>query len=129
MNCNREYTLFAKGETLTHDIVNEINRWLEDRKLIDWVLCRGEYIGEAEEANERIGEWASAGLCWWETETYQLGYADDMRDLSIAFPDITFNLYCEGNEREDVWDGYWLNGECEMCWGRLEIPEPTRIKW
>lgn len=117
------HTLTAKSKTLTPELIEEINEWLAKRQVIDYALRKGEYCGECAETCERWSEWEDAGECSW----YE--HREDMEALSKAFPDITFCLHGEGDSREDVWDEYWLNGDCERCQAVLEIPEPTRIKW
>lgn len=122
MNLNREYEMFAKGAKLDAKIVQQINEWLEQRRLLGWVFTNGDFFPDTKNAH-----WQSYDLAWWEAEGKQRGYERDMADLSEAFPDITFCLCAHGEERDDIWDGYWLNGDCEMCYGM--IPWPQRIEW
>ena len=135
MNLTRNYEMYAQGDTLTPEVVDRINLWLEERHIIGWALRRGVYGGgeyeaeyEAEDLRDGYAEWYTDGSAWWESDEGN-GYEVDMTDLSLAFPDVTFCLHAEGTERDDVFDGYWLNGDHEMCWCHFEIPDPVRIKW
>ena len=48
----------------------------------------------------------------------------DMMKLSKAFPDETFVLYGEGEEKGDLWKGYYKNGKMEICRAQIIYPEP-----
>lgn len=41
-------------------------------------------------------------------------YDHDMCLLSKRFPDILFCLHGEGEDRDDIWDAYYLNGKTEF---------------
>lgn len=41
-------------------------------------------------------------------------YSHDMCLLSKKYPGILFHLCGEGEDRDDVWDAYYLNGEMEF---------------
>lgn len=134
MNMTRCYEMYAQGDGLTRDVVGKINDWLKARHIIGWALRRGVYGGNEyeieteEELRDGWAEWESYDSVEWEGDEDE-SYEDVMTDLSFAFPDVTFCLHAEGTGRDDVFDGYWLNGDHEMCWCHFEIPEPVRIKW
>ena len=111
------HTMSAKGKTLTPELVEEINKWLEERRIIGYALDEGDFI---------MGGFASwdyhNNVKWYE-------HPEDMEALSKAFPEVTFCLHGDGEYKHDEWDEYWLNGECERCQAQVHIPEPTRIKW
>ncbi len=47
----------------------------------------------------------------------------EMLALSVAFPDVTFRLYGEGEERDDVWQTYYKNGKMIKYTATIEIPD------
>lgn len=58
---------------------------------------------------------------WYEHEK-------EMRDLSIEFPDILFKLHGEGEENEDVWDKYFMNGKMQYCPVQMLLPPFDKMK-
>lgn len=50
---------------------------------------------------------------------------DDMIEVSKQFPDITFILYGEGEDSDDIWKAYYKNGEMEAIQARVIFDEPT----
>lgn len=56
-------------------------------------------------------------------------YKDDMIDISKQFHDMVFKLHGEGEDREDIWDAYFKNGECEICDYLITKPMPKKIAW
>ena len=59
----------------------------------------------------------------WYDHTY------DMLKLSKAFPKVMFKLSGDGEERDDMWHEYFLNGNSELCTAQVIYPEPTEIDW
>lgn len=51
---------------------------------------------------------------------------DDMLKLSKMFPDVTFVLYGEGEERDDNWVTYYKNGDSEFCGAQIVYDRPTK---
>ncbi|TCM89639.1 hypothetical protein EV294_112104 [Paenibacillus sp. BK033] len=43
------------------------------------------------------------------------GHEDDMRELSIKYPEHTFELRGEGEEAGDIWRKYFKNGKMQYC--------------
>lgn len=56
-------------------------------------------------------------------------YDYDMKEISLAYPDITFVLSGEGEEVGDMWKAYYNNGESERINAELVYPEPTNVKF
>lgn len=52
---------------------------------------------------------------WYEHEK-------EMRDLSKEFPDVVFKLHGEGEENEDIWDKYFMNGKMQYCHAQMLLP-------
>lgn len=42
-------------------------------------------------------------------------HASDMTLLSIRFPNLLFLLHGEGENHDDVWNKYYLNGKEQIC--------------
>lgn len=40
---------------------------------------------------------------------------EDMRLLSKEFPDILFKLHGKGEDNEDIWDKYFMDGKMQYC--------------
>ena len=59
----------------------------------------------------------------WYDHTY------DMVKFSKLFPNITFKLHGEGEERDDNWNKYFHDGKSEECIGKIIYPNPIEIEW
>lgn len=53
--------------------------------------------------------------CWQNLEDTWYDYEQDMLDLSTQFPDVLFSVYCEGDDRDDIWTRYFKNGLTQLC--------------
>ena len=58
-----------------------------------------------------------------EMKWYDHNY--DMLEISKMFPDITFILYGEGEDHDDLWRAYYRNGEMEVVTARIIFDEPV----
>lgn len=47
---------------------------------------------------------------------------DDMMRLSGRFPDILFSLHGDGENHEDMWETYYLNGRMQYCEAEITYP-------
>lgn len=47
---------------------------------------------------------------------------EDMMRLSGRFPDILFSLHGNGENQEDMWDAYYLNGRMQYCGAKITYP-------
>ena len=50
-------------------------------------------------------------------------YKDDMKKLSLKFPDIYFLLYGAGEEQGDVWKAYFCNGKAQIIKATLTFKD------
>lgn len=50
-------------------------------------------------------------------------YKDDMRKLSLAFPNTYFLLYGTGEEQGDVWKAYFYNGKVQIIKATLSFKD------
>ena len=53
------------------------------------------------------GGWCAYGK-WYEHE-------DDLKKLSLLFPDVVFRVYGDGEESDDIWYKYFKNGKVQYC--------------
>jgi len=51
-------------------------------------------------------------------------YEADMRKLSVAVPDVCFELHGEGEEQHDLWISYFLNGKMQRCEAKVSVVYP-----
>ena len=64
-----------------------------------------------------------------EEECKWYNHEEDMINLSKRFPDMTFCLEGEGEDREDMWRKYFHNGIVDYCPAHISYPSPTKIDW
>lgn len=57
-----------------------------------------------------------AGFTWYN-------HRQDMVKLSAAFPKILFTLWGGGDETDDLWKEYYLNGECQVVQATITYPD------
>lgn len=63
--------------------------------------------------------------CWCFEESLKwYDHTNDMIEISKQFPNITFILDGEGEERSDIWREYYCNGEWEGVDAEIIFPEP-----
>ena len=82
------------------------------------IFCESEYYEYDHEASFRVCDEAK-----WYDHTY------DMMKFSKIFPNVVFKLHGDGEERDDMWDEYYHNGEVEECRVQIIYPEPCSIEW
>lgn len=51
-------------------------------------------------------------------------HKQDMIELSKMFPLCRFILEGQGEEPDDMWREYYLNGYCQVAYARIEYDEP-----
>ena len=57
---------------------------------------------------------------WYEHEK-------DLREFSSRHGNILFTLHGEGEENEDIWNKYFLNGKCQVAKAEIRIA-PFNVK-
>lgn len=55
----------------------------------------------------------------WNAWTTWYDWEDDMILLSRKFPTVLFRLHGDGDDSEDLWEAYFLDGKVQMCPGRV----------
>ena len=86
-------------------------------------------LDEIEEFLKSDKEHYFAGLEFSEGATYCANmkwydHEDDMKQLSNQFRDILFELEGRGEEDDDRWIKYFLNGKMQVCTARISIIYP-----
>lgn len=83
--------------------------------------------GNSEEIQEAINQKSGYGrvdedsIKWYNCEK-------DMRDVSIAFPNIVLTVSGEGEESGDIWKGYFKNGKGFISKAKLSFEEFDEAK-
>lgn len=77
----------------------------------------------------QVFEWGNAddgysGYCKW------YNFKDDMELLSARFPQILFHLRGHGEDQEDMWEAWYLNGGSQYCPATITYPpfDPLKLK-
>ncbi len=57
-------------------------------------------------------------------------HEDDMLEVSKQFPNVLFCLHGQGDDSEDIWDEYFLNGKSQYCRAEITIPpfDPAKLQ-
>lgn len=58
---------------------------------------------------------------WYDHDDHMLG-------ISTSYPNILFRLYGEGDEKEDLWFTYYLNGKMQHCPAEFTFPKFDETK-
>ena len=56
-------------------------------------------------------------------------HTEDMVEVSKQFPELTFVLYGEGEDSEDIWCEYFNNGDFEVTHAEIVYPQPNNPKF
>jgi hypothetical protein len=81
----------------------------------------GIFAGSIEEElahSSKYDQWsAEESHKWYE-------YDQDMKALSLKFQDVIFMLHGEGEDEDDKWNKYYLNGRVQVCHAIVLIEYP-----
>jgi flavoprotein len=47
----------------------------------------------------------------------------DLKEFSKKYPEVLFELSGEGEESDDIWKKYFLNGKVQLCSAQIIFPE------
>lgn len=55
---------------------------------------------------------------------------EDMKKISLEYPDTLFTLEGEGANNEDMWKAYFLNGKMQICNAKITFDayDPNKLK-
>lgn len=87
----------------------------EGDKTIAEILNENEDFGGLDYAVDSDGE-TSDSVKWYKHEA-------DTLELSVKYPDITFQLNGEGEDQGDVWRKYFRNGKVVSVYAQITFPE------
>ena len=77
--------------------------------------------------NEKSHKYGLSFYCWDAQKWYEC--EDDMCSISAKFPDVVFKITGEGEEWNDKWNMYFVNGCSEYVPYIIEEGTPESIKW
>lgn len=92
-----------------------------DEAVTYYIGTRSEGDIDMFEALERDGSYKQA----WSWRRYE----EDMRTMSLTFMNVIFVLYGAGENVEDLWVGYSLNGKWQKCEAKIVYPAVDPEGW
>lgn len=110
------YNLEARGN-INKQIQQEITKALDDMDILNYALWDPGF-----EDIESLNWYSCDDVKWYE-------HQGQMKELSLKFPDITFELQGKGEEEDDYWREYYHDGMLEFCPGKVVYAEPETICW
>lgn len=102
-----DYEIFPvkdNREPLSADQILAIQNFVEATKIDGWSYLSDVWYGRGTQ------------LTWYE-------HQKDMIKLSAAFPDVLFTLWGCGQETDDQWKEYYLDGKCQVARGVITYPD------
>lgn len=102
---------------------NSILHALKERELLSDEETSGVFDEKKYYPDSHSAYFEAYEECKWYDHEY------DMVKFSKLFPDVTFKLSGEGEERDDMWRKYFHNGECEECAVHITYDKPRFIEW
>lgn len=95
-------------------------------EILQWIVSKNLYAFDNE-------YYAYGGDDEYEFATHDVmkwyDYDKDMIELSKLYPEATFRLSGDGEDRDDMWMCYYKNGKSELCPVSIVYPEPETIVW
>ena len=104
---------------------NTIGGWIED--IQKWI--NNHEIGKVLNGLAFVDLDQTEMVCDSDDKPWKDEYDFDLTALSETFPGFVFNLFVEGENRFDVWNRYYMNGDDEECLVQYRMPKPKRIPW
>jgi len=101
-------------------IGSKIAQLADDAPLFSLIAELREENEEARYCLDEKGEAEDSGK-WYEHEA-------DFRAFSLKHPTILFTLHGEGEENDDIWNKYFLNGKCQVAKAEFQIAPFDRKK-
>ena len=93
---------------LPADMYDKINEVLKEKDVLGYALTE---------------DWECFDAVKW------YDHDDDMIEVSKLFPGVLFALHGEGDNSEDMWDAYYLNGKMQYCGAEIVYPpfDPEKL--
>ena len=120
MGFNARFSLYIRdmdGNTIG-GWIEEIQKWINDHE-----------IGKVLNGLAFVDLDQTEMVCDSDDRPWKDEYDSDITELSETFPSFVFNLFVEGENRFDVWNRYYMNGDDEECLVQYRMPKPKRIPW
>ena len=120
MGFNARFSLYIRdmdGNTIG-GWIDDIQKWIDDHE-----------IGKVLNGLAFVDLDQTEMVCDSDDKPWKDEYDFDLTSLSETFPSFVFNLFVEGENRFDVWNRYYMNGDDEECLVQYRMPKPTRIPW
>lgn len=117
------YSLQVRSPNMSREMADEIEAALKAANVIGYALGHCCYSENQADITRSAAYFDSRDYVkWYEHE-------EVMTEISQKFPSATFLLEGQGEEHDDQWEKYFLNGETEECYPEITWPKPMRIKW
>lgn len=100
------------------DWIDDIQKWIDDHE-----------IGKVLNGLAFVDLDQTEMVCDSDDKPWKDEYDSDITELSETFPSFVFNLFVEGENRFDIWNRYYMNGDDEECLVQYRMPKPKRIPW
>ena len=120
MGFNARFSLYIRDmdDNTIGDWIVDIQKWIDDHE-IGKVLNRLAFVDLDQ----------TEMVCDSDDKPWKDEYDADITELSETFPSFVFNLFVEGENRFDVWNRYYMNGDDEECLVQYRMLKPKRIPW
>ncbi len=79
-------------------------------------------LGEHQAIEEKLKK-LNQGFWPFEEDTKWDTWEEDMKKLSLEFPDVTFHLWGEGEENIDSWYAHFKNGKVQICKAKITFDD------
>lgn len=89
------------SESKNQAVMDKVIQLLREKNIINYALDENLDCHEA--------------VTWYE-------YDDDIKALSKQIPDVLFCVHGAGENHDDLWDHYFLNGKSQRCDAEIKIP-------
>lgn len=74
-----------------------------------------------------IGYALNENLSWYNSVKWY-EHESDMLDISRKVPDVLFCLWGSGDDAEDLWKKYFLNGKMQCCLAEIPPFGPAKLE-
>jgi hypothetical protein len=108
-------------EGFTPELVGKISDALRGQGILGYALEDGP---ELVPDGDQTALWFSGKepVSWYRCD-------EDMLAVSRLFPGCVFRLHGDGEDKGDLWYGYYMDGQMEVCQAEVVYPEPETIPW